>query len=161
MLKLLLTCLFFHRARRSTPLVCLSDQFWSITTTRCDFSISVWSWGITSHHFPWRIKVSKEIKDIKQCPIQRFIDPADTSPCFYRVTHHIGSNLPLTSRQKFRIGLSCPDPARPKQNFCFEVNGRFESRDVSPCTSSLFQIEILVILIIFLVYWIASLRPLS
>ena len=45
----------------------------------------------------------------------------------YRVTHLLDSNLPLTSEQKFRTGLSCPDLARPKRNFCFNVNRRFES----------------------------------
>ena len=40
----------------------------------------------------------------------------------YRVTHHVGSNLLLTSKQKFRFGLACPDLARPKRNFCFGVN---------------------------------------
>ena len=33
----------------------------------------------------------------------------------YRVTHQVVQNLPLPSKQK----------ARPKRNFCFEVNGRF------------------------------------
>ena len=50
-----------------------------------------------------------------------------TSGYMYRVTHLVDSNLPLTSKQKFRFGLACPDLARPKQNFCFDVNGRFES----------------------------------
>ena len=45
----------------------------------------------------------------------------------YRVTHDVDSNLLLTSKQKFRFGLVCPDLARPKQNFCLDVNGRFES----------------------------------
>ena len=45
----------------------------------------------------------------------------------YRVTHLVDSNLPLTSKQKFCIGLACPDLARPKRNFGFYVNGRFES----------------------------------
>ena len=44
----------------------------------------------------------------------------------YRVSQHVGSNLPLTSKQKFSFGLPCPDLARPKQNLCFDVNGRFE-----------------------------------
>ena len=44
----------------------------------------------------------------------------------YRVTHHIGSNLPLKSKQKFHFGLACPDLARPKRKFCLDVNGRFE-----------------------------------
>ena len=34
----------------------------------------------------------------------------------YRVTHHVVQNLPLTSKQKFRLGLA---------NFRFEVNRRF------------------------------------
>ena len=50
----------------------------------------------------------------------------------YRATQHVGSNLPLTPKQKFRFGLACPDLARPKQNFCFDVNGRFE---VSCCVT--------------------------
>ena len=44
----------------------------------------------------------------------------------YRVTQHIGSNLPLTSKHKFCFGLACPDLARPKWNFCVDVNRRFE-----------------------------------
>ena len=44
----------------------------------------------------------------------------------YRVTHHVGSNLPLTSKDKFRFGLVKSGQARPKWNFCFDVNGRFE-----------------------------------
>ena len=43
----------------------------------------------------------------------------------YRVTHQVVTNLPLTSKQKFRFSLARPGQARPKQNFCFEVNGRF------------------------------------
>ena len=38
----------------------------------------------------------------------------------YRVTHQVVTNLPLTSKHKFCIGL-----ARPKRNFCSDVNGRF------------------------------------
>ena len=38
----------------------------------------------------------------------------------YRVTIPLVQNLPLTSKQKAR-----PGQARPKQSFCFEVNGRF------------------------------------
>ena len=45
----------------------------------------------------------------------------------YRVTHHVDSNLPLTSKQKFHFGLACLDLARPKQNFCSDDKGRFES----------------------------------
>ena len=44
-----------------------------------------------------------------------------------RVTHQVESNLPLTSKQKFRFGLSWSGQARPKQNFCFDVNGKFGS----------------------------------
>ena len=44
----------------------------------------------------------------------------------YRVTQHVGSNLPLASKHKFCFGLACPDLARPKRNFCFCVNRRFE-----------------------------------
>ena len=43
----------------------------------------------------------------------------------YRVTITLVQNLPLTSNQKFRFGLTCPALARPKRNFCFEVNRRF------------------------------------
>ena len=43
----------------------------------------------------------------------------------YRVTISLVQNLLLTSEQKFRFGLTCPALARPKQNFCFEVNRRF------------------------------------
>ena len=43
----------------------------------------------------------------------------------YRVTIPLVQNLQLTSRQKFRFGLACSGLARPKRNFCFEVNGRF------------------------------------
>ena len=46
----------------------------------------------------------------------------------YRVTQHVGSNLPLTSTQKFHFGLARSGQARPKQNFCFDVNGRFEPK---------------------------------
>ena len=35
----------------------------------------------------------------------------------YRVTHQVDSNLPLTSNQKFRFGLSKPGQTRPKRNF--------------------------------------------
>ena len=45
----------------------------------------------------------------------------------YRVTHLVDSNLLLTSKPRFRIGLACPDRARTKWNFCFDANGRFES----------------------------------
>ena len=43
----------------------------------------------------------------------------------YRVTIQLVANLPLTLKLKFRFGLACPGLARPKWNFCFEVNGRF------------------------------------
>ena len=43
----------------------------------------------------------------------------------YRVTHQVGQNLLWTSKQKFRFGLSRPGLARPKRNFCFEVNIMF------------------------------------
>ena len=45
--------------------------------------------------------------------------------CFYRETHQVVTNLPLTSKQKLCFGLARPVQARPKQNFCFAVNGRF------------------------------------
>ena len=32
---------------------------------------------------------------------------------------------PVDFETKFRIGLACPSPARPKWNLCFEVNKRF------------------------------------
>ena len=45
-----------------------------------------------------------------------------------RVTHLVDSNIPLTSKQKFRFGLAIlSGQARPIRNFCFDVNGRFES----------------------------------
>ena len=43
----------------------------------------------------------------------------------YRVTNQVVQNLQLTSKQKFRFGLTWPGLDRPKRNFCFEVNGRF------------------------------------
>ena len=46
----------------------------------------------------------------------------------YKVTIPLVQNLLLTSEQKFRFGLACPYLARPKQNFTFEVNGRFCTR---------------------------------
>ena len=47
---------------------------------------------------------------------------------FYRVTHLLVQNLPLTSKVKFRFGLACPGLARPNRNFTFEVNVRFCTR---------------------------------
>ena len=41
----------------------------------------------------------------------------------YRVTHLVDKNLRLTSKQKFHIGLACPDRARPKR----DVTGRLVS----------------------------------
>ena len=43
----------------------------------------------------------------------------------YRVTRQVVPNLTLTSKQKFCFGLARSGQARPKLNFCFEVNGRF------------------------------------
>ena len=43
----------------------------------------------------------------------------------YRVTNQVVTNLPLTAKQKIHYGLARPGKARPKQNFCFEVMGRF------------------------------------
>ena len=43
----------------------------------------------------------------------------------YRVTIPLVQNLPLTSKQTFRFGLGRIGQARPKRNFCFEVNGKF------------------------------------
>ena len=48
----------------------------------------------------------------------------------YRVTIPLVQNLQLTSRRKFHFGLARPGQARPKQNFCLEVNWRF-------CTSGM------------------------
>ena len=45
----------------------------------------------------------------------------------YRVAHLVDSNLPLTSKQKFCFGLARSGQARPMRNFCFDINGRFES----------------------------------
>ena len=56
---------------------------------------------------------------------------------FYRVTIQLVQNLRLTSRQKFRFGLVCPGLARPKRNFCLEVNWRF-------CTSGMVTLYLLV-----------------
>ena len=54
--------------------------------------------------------------------------PTTDFPNKYRVTHLLGSNLLLTSKQKLRFGLARSGQARPKRNFCLDVNGRFESR---------------------------------
>ena len=35
----------------------------------------------------------------------------------YRVTHQVVTNLPLTSQQKFRFGLACPDQAKTELMF--------------------------------------------
>ena len=43
----------------------------------------------------------------------------------YRVTHHVRQNLLLTSKQELSFGLAWPGQARPKRNFCFDVNWRF------------------------------------
>ena len=43
----------------------------------------------------------------------------------YRVTITLVQNPLLTSKQKFRFGLARAGQVRPKQNFWFEVNGRF------------------------------------
>ena len=43
----------------------------------------------------------------------------------YRVTITLVQNLPLTSNQKFRFGLTCPALAMPKRNLCFEINRCF------------------------------------
>ena len=55
-----------------------------------------------------------------------------TQTCFekniYRATIHLVQNLPLTSKLKFRFGLARSGQARPKRNFCCEVNGRFCTR---------------------------------
>ena len=45
----------------------------------------------------------------------------------YRVTHQVEPNLPLKSKQKFCFGLSRSGQARPKQNFCFDVKGRYHA----------------------------------
>ena len=44
----------------------------------------------------------------------------------YRMTQHVGSNLPLTSKQKFCFCLARSGQVMPKRNLCFDVNGRFE-----------------------------------
>ena len=36
----------------------------------------------------------------------------------YRVTHLVDSNLSLTSKQKFRVGLACPDLTGHLSSFC-------------------------------------------
>ena len=38
----------------------------------------------------------------------------------YRVTHHVGQNLPLTSKHKFRFGLTCPWPGQAKVELLFK-----------------------------------------
>ena len=43
-------------------------------------------------------------------------------PMMYRVTHHVGTNLPSTPKQ--RLGYSIWALFQ-KRNFCFDVNGRF------------------------------------
>ena len=43
----------------------------------------------------------------------------------YRVTIQLVTKLLLTSKQNFSFGLARPGEARPKQNFYFEVSGRF------------------------------------
>ena len=50
-----------------------------------------------------------------------------TLPSIYSVTHHVDSNLPLTSKREFSFDLARQGLVRPKRNFCFEVNGRLES----------------------------------
>ena len=61
------------------------------------------------------------------CSLYRVVGslPQNISLSLYRVTHHVVQNLLLTSEQKFCFALACPDPARPKRNFWFEVNRRF------------------------------------
>ena len=53
----------------------------------------------------------------------------------YRVTHHVDSNLQLTSNQKFHFGLARSD--RPGQNgtFVLKSTGGLNQRDVSPCVT--------------------------
>ena len=43
----------------------------------------------------------------------------------YRVTRLLAQNLLLTSKVKFRFSLARPGQAKPKRNFCLEVNRRF------------------------------------
>ena len=54
----------------------------------------------------------------------------------YRVTHQVEPNLSLTSKQKVR-----PGQARPKRNFCYDVNGGLAEPDVSPCICTLKIVE--------------------
>ena len=58
-------------------------------------------------------KVSKVTARSDQCCMLK----CSSERVLYRVTHHVVQNLPLTSKPKFLFGL-----ARPKQNFCFDVN---------------------------------------
>ena len=44
---------------------------------------------------------------------------------YYRVTIPLVQNFQLTSRQKLRFGLARLGQAKPKRNFCLEVNWRF------------------------------------
>ena len=55
-------------------------------------------------------------------------------PSIYRLTYHVGQNLPLTSEQKFRFGL--PGQGRPGQNgtCVLKSTGGFGQRDGSPCS---------------------------
>ena len=59
-------------------------------------------------------------------------------PVSYRVTHLLDSNLPLTSKHKFRIGLAWPALTWPGQNGTFVLmsTGGLNQRDVSPCISA-------------------------
>ena len=50
-----------------------------------------------------------------------------------RVTHHVDSNLPLTSKQKFCLSIR---PMFLNANFVLVSKGGLNQRDVSPCISS-------------------------
>ena len=62
-------------------------------------------------------------------------------PCnrlHYRVTHQIGPNLPLTSKQSFRPGQAW----RPKScTFVIMSTGGLAQCDVSPCTNTAYRID--------------------
>ena len=77
------------------------------------FTVCIWNWIVEIHGHWLFSKVSK-----------------------YRVIHHVDSNLPLTTKEKFCFDLACPDLTWPGQNRTFVLTsmGGLNQRDVSPCT---------------------------
>ena len=93
-----------------------SEDIFVYETRRSDFGIVVPSSAKSSkilHNSSSEYRAFKVgyFHDIVRSIVQR-----DHSTC---------SKPPKTSNQKFRFGLAWPGLARPKRNFCFEVNGRF------------------------------------